>query len=475
MKALDEDEFRHWSVKAAEWGVAYRDTLRERPVRARTTPGELSARIPAEPPDAAEPMEAIFADFEETILPGLTHWQHPRFFAYFPANAAPVSVVAEYLVSAMALQCMLWQTSPAATELETCMIDWLRQAVGLPEGFSGVIQDSASTATLAAVLTMRERALEWRGNERGLVRNSQVRIYASDQVHSSIDRAIWIAGIGAENLVRVPTTGPPRSMDIDELEAAIRRDQDAGYLPAGVIACVGGTSVGASDDVSAVCAVAARYRLFTHVDAAWAGSAMICPEFRHFWAGVGSADSVVFNPHKWLGAQFDCSAHFLRDPESLVRTLAIRPSYLQTHGQDGFVDYSEWSIPLGRRFRALKIWFLLRAHGLDGLREMIRNHVRWAETLANRIAAEPDFEIVTAPMLSLFTFRVAPAGIDDLDALNLDLLNAINDDGRIYLTQAVVDGKFAIRFQVGQFETTEADVHEAFDAILACARGLTIR
>jgi aromatic-L-amino-acid/L-tryptophan decarboxylase len=417
-------------------------------------------------------MEAIFADFEEIILPGVTHWQHPRFFAYFPANAAPASVVAEHLVSAMGLQCMLWQTSPAATELETRMLDWLRQAVGLPEGFSGVIQDSASTATLAAIVTMRERALNWGGNAQGLAAHAPVRIYASDQVHSSIDRAVWISGIGEENLVRIPTAGARHSMVPEALEAAVFRDRESGFLPAGIVACVGGTSTGAMDDTSAVCAVATRHGLFTHVDAAWAGSAMICPEFRFLWAGVEQADSIVFNPHKWLGAQFDCSAHFLRDPESLVRTLSIHPEFLQTYGVDGIVDYSEWSIPLGRRFRALKLWFLLRAYGLEGLREMIRNHVAWSQSLAIRIAATPNIEIVTAPILSLFTFRFAPPNADDLDALNLALVNAINADGRIYLTQTRVDGRIAIRFQVGQFGSSERDVSEAFEVITEIASSL---
>jgi aromatic-L-amino-acid/L-tryptophan decarboxylase len=469
---LNESQFRSWSRRAADWGADYRASLRDRSVRAQTAPGEILAGIAAHPPEMPEPMETIFADFEETILPGITHWQHPRFFAYFPANAAPASVIAEYLVSAIAAQCMLWQTSPAATELETRMLDWLRQAVGLPDDFAGVIQDSASTATLAAVVTMRERALQWQGNQLGLAAHAPVRVYASDQVHTSIDRAIWIAGIGEEHLVRIPATGALRGMDVAALEVTINRDREVGLLPAGVIVCVGGTSVGAADDVAAVCDVAKRQDLFTHVDAAWAGSAMICPEFRHYWAGVEHADSIVFNPHKWLGAQFDCSAHFIRDPDSLVRTLAIRPEYLKTHGQDGVIDYSEWSVPLGRRFRALKLWFLLRACGLEGLRAMIRNHVSWSEGLAQRIATEPDFALVSRPMLSLFTFRYAPPDIADLDDLNLELVKAINEDGRIYLTQTRVDGQIVIRFQAGSFATTEQDVDEAFNVIMDCARRL---
>lgn len=467
---MENNVFRHWSLKAAEWGVDYRNGLRDRPVRPDVEPGRVSATIAANPPETAEPMETIFADFEAHIVPGMTHWQHPRFFAYFPANAAPVSVVAEYLVSAMAAQCMLWQTSPAATELETRVVDWMRQALGLPEGFSGVIQDSASSATLAAVLTMRERALDWQGNKSGLSAAPRIRIYCSDQVHTSIDRAIWVSGIGEANLVRIPTGGRFRAMSAEALDAAIVEDKQKGYLPAGIIACVGGTSVGGTDDIAAAVGVAKHHGLYTHVDAAWAGSAMICPEFRHFWSGIEGADSIVLNPHKWLGAQFDCSIQFIRDPESLVRTLAIRPEFLKTHGHDGIINYSEWSVPLGRRFRALKLWFLLRAHGLEGLRTMIRNHVAWSVKLAARLAREPDFEITSEPMLSLFSFRHAPAGVTDLDQHNLALVEAINRDGRIYLTQTRIDGRAVIRFQVGQFESTEADVDHAFSVITELAR-----
>lgn len=469
---MDDDEFRAWSRRAAEWGADYRAGLRDRPVRARIVPGEVAAKIASSPPEAPEPMERIFADFEAAIVPGMTHWQHPRFFAYFPANAAPVSVVAEYLVSAMAAQCMLWQTSPAATELETRVLDWLRQALGLPEGFAGVIQDSASSATLAAVLTMREKALEWAGNRDGLAGQPAVRVYASGEVHSSIDRAIWISGIGGANLVRIPVAGPLRGMRVEALEAAVQADRAAGLLPAGIVACVGGTNTGGTDDVAAVCAVAKRHGLFVHVDAAWAGSAMICPEFRHLWAGVEEADSIVFNPHKWLGAQFDCSAHFVREPEHLVRTLAIRPDYLTTRGRDGVINYSEWSVPLGRRFRALKLWFLLRVHGLEGLRAMIRDHVAWSRAAAERLSAERGFELATEPVLSLFTFRYLGGGSDDPDAHNLALVDALNDDGRIYVTQTRVDGRVAIRFQVGQFDTTEADVDYAVAVIMECAARL---
>lgn len=470
---MNDNEFRDWSHKAADWGADYRASLRDRPVRAQTKPGAIFNAVPVTPPEAPEAMDAIFADFETLILPGMTHWQHPRFFAYFPANAAPASVVAEQLVTAMAAQCMLWQTSPAATELETRVLDWLRRALGLPDGFTGVIQDSASSATLAAVLVMRERSLKWAGNKEGLAGQKSLRIYCSGQVHTSIDRAIWVAGIGEDNLIRIPTIGELQGMDPTALEAAITADKAAGFLPAGIIASVGGTSIGGTDDIAAVCVVARKHDLYVHVDAAWAGSAMICPEFRHLWAGVEQADSVVFNPHKWLGAQFDCSAHFLRDPESLVKTLAIQPEFLKTHGHDGIINYSEWSVPLGRRFRALKIWFLLRAYGLEKLRTMIRNHVSWSQTLAKRLGTTPDFRITSAPMLSLFSFRYEPKGAADLDAHNLALVAAINDDGRIYLTQTKLNGQSVIRFQAGAFDMTEADADMAGDVIIEMAQKIT--
>ena len=462
---MDWDDFAKAGAQAAEWAARYHQGLRDRPVRAQTRPGDILNQLPSSPPERAEALDRILEDFDKIIMPGMTHWQHPRFFAYFPANAAPISVLAEYYVSAMAAQCMLWQTSPAATELETRVVDWMRQAVGLPDGFSGSIQDSASTATLCAVLTMREKALDWSGNQDGLAGQQQVRIYASDQVHSSIDRAIWVSGIGAANLVRIPTSGPRRGIDPDALRAAIARDRAAGHLPAGLIACVGGTGVGATDAVSDILRIAREEGLYSHVDAAWAGAAMICPEFRDIWNGVDQADSVVLNPHKWLGAQFDCTTHFLADPADLVRTLSIRPDYLTTSGVDDIVDYSEWTIPLGRRFRALKLWFLIRGHGLDGLRRMIRNHVDWAGDLARRLAALDGVEITTAPFLSLFSFRLT-AGDDATEAL----LRRINEDGRIYLTQTRLDGAFVIRFQVGAFTATRPDIDMAHDVIAELVR-----
>lgn len=469
---MDNDAFRHWSHRTADWAADYRATLNDVAVRAPLVPGATAKALPAAAPEAAEPMEDIFADFERIIVPGITHWQHPRFFAYFPSNAPAPSVVAEQLVNAMAAQCMLWQTSPSATELETRMMEWLRDALGLPSHFSGVIQEAASSSTFSAILTMRERALKWAGNAHGLSGQKTLRVYASQEVHSSVDKAIWMAGIGSDNFIRIPATGALRGMDAAALEEAIVKDKAAGFLPAGIVACVGGTSVGGTDNLRQVCAVARKHGVFVHVDAAWAGSAMICPEFRHSWDGIEEADSLVFNPHKWLGAQADCSVLFVKSPDDLVKTLAIQPEYLKTQGADGIINYSEWSTVLGRRFRALKIWFLLRSYGLDGLRSVIRNHVKWSVALAEKLRATPNFRITTEPMLSLFSFRHEPEGVADLDAHNLALVKAINDDGRIYITQSKLDDQSIIRFQAGSFEMQHNDIDIAYAAIAEIAKGL---
>ncbi|NOX39162.1 MAG: aspartate aminotransferase family protein [Alphaproteobacteria bacterium] len=468
---MDKSDFTKWSNRATDWGQTYLDTLRERPVRAQVSPGEIMAKLPPQAPEQPEDMEEIFNDFANIVPDGMTHWQHPRFFAYFPANAAPASMIAEQLANTMAAQCMLWQTSPAATEIETRMVEWLRDALGLAPHFSGVIQDSATSSTLSAILTMRERALSWRGNKSGLSGEKPVRIYASAQTHSSIDKACWIAGIGQQNLVKIPTDAH-YSMSTQALRAAIRADRKAGFLPAGIVICVGGTSIGATDDVAAIIEVAKDENLYTHVDAAWAGSAMICPEFRPLWHGVDGADSIVFNPHKWLGAQFDCSVQFLAEPSAQIRTLGLRPEYLKTQGAGEITNYNEWTVPLGRRFRALKLWFLLRAYGLEGLRTRIRNHVAWVKELEGKLAAHPDFTIITELRFSLFTFQYTPKD-GDANALTAALLAKINDDGRIYLTQTQHEGKFVIRMTAGQFDCTRDDVMAVYDVLVALSARLS--
>ena len=456
-------DYKKWSNKATEWGSNYLLDLQNKPVRPNIEPGSVASLLPDAPPEEAEDPEVIFSDFEKIVPNAMTHWQHPRFFAYFPSNASVASIVAEQLVNTIAAQCMLWQTSPAATEIEEVMVQWLRSALGLPKHFSGTIHDAATTATLSAVLTMRELALNHKGLEKGLFEQKPLRIYSSAQTHSSIDKAVRLSGIGQNNLVKIKTDNN-FAMRSDLLEEAILDDIANDLKPAGIIICIGGTSIGAFDDVKSIIKIAKKYKLYTHVDAAWAGSAMICPEYRLLWEGVEEADSIVFNPHKWLGAQADCSVQFLSNPTAQINTLGLRPDYLQTLEQDEVTNFNEWTIPLGRRFRALKLWFLLRAYGLKGLREIIRNHIRWVEELEEKLNSDSKFKVITNSRLALFTFQYVPVG-EDANQATEELLKRINNDGTIYLTQTTHEGKFVIRMTAGQFYCTREDILTVYDVL----------
>jgi aromatic-L-amino-acid/L-tryptophan decarboxylase len=468
-------DLAHWSHQAVAWGSQYRDTVAARCVRPKITPGDIAAKIAASPPEACEDMGDIFKDFEEIIVPGMTHWQHPRFFAYFPSNAPAPAVVADQLATFLAPQCMLWQTSPAATELEMVMVDWMRQAFGLPDIFKGTLQDGASSGTLAAILTMRERALALHcganGNAQGLFNQPRLRVYCSREAHSSVQRAMWFSGIGEDNLVPLPITGALRGADPEALERLIEADKAAGFLPAGIVINIGATGCGATDPAAAMVAIAKKHNLYTHVDAAWAGSAMLCPELRTLWAGVEGADSIVISGHKWLGVHPSCALHFVANPHLLHKALAARPSYLHTAAHAHVLNFSEWGIQLGRPFRALKLWFLLRAYGLEAIRNIIRSHVAWAKALVQELAALPHIEIVTQPILALFTFRlVLPDATEAaLTALNTRFIEALNDDGHMYITPTDIDGKRVVRLQIGNYNTAQEDVTSAAHTIARIA------
>ncbi len=475
---MDIETFRRQAHEMVDWMADYLDTVEEYPVRAQTRPGEIAARIPETPPDGPEPMERIFADFQADILPGVTHWQHPSFFAYFPANASPPSVLAEMLTATLGVNCMLWQTSPAGTELETRMMDWLRQMIGLPQGFHGVIQDTASGATLCALLTARERATNWRANTDGLGAlggdGTRLAAYVSEEAHSSIEKDAMIAGYGQGYLRKIPA-GPDFAMRVDALEQAVAADVEAGITPACVVATLGGTGVGGMDPLGPIAELCRRHGIFLHVDAAWAGSALILPEHRSMIDGIAHADSFVFNPHKWLFTNFDCSAHYVKDAEALTRTLSVTPLYLQSRETGQVIDYRDWGVPLGRRFRALKLWFVIRSYGVETLKEMVADHIAWAAELEEQIAAAPGFELMAPRSLSLINFRCHPEGMDDepaLDTLNQRLLEHLNDSGRLYLTQNRVKGRYAIRFSIGQTTATRDHVQRAWGVIRETAAAL---
>lgn len=472
---MNNDEFRRYGHQFIDWMADYLASVEQHPVRAQVAPGEIAERLAPAPPARGQSMEDIFRDFQNDVLPGMTHWQHPRFFAYFPANSSPPSVLAEMLTATLGAQCMLWQTSPAATEMETRMMDWLRQMTGLPDGFSGVIQDSASSATLCAILTGRERATDWRANEEGLAALPAVTVYTSEQAHSSIEKDAKVAGIGRRNIRAIPTDDA-FAMRADALEKAISQDKAAGRIPACVVASLGGTGVGAIDPLRAIGEVCRRHGVFFHVDAAWAGSALILPEHRAMLDGIELVDSFVFNPHKWLFTNFDCSAHFVREPDELIRTLSINPEFLKSREGSTVIDYRDWSVPLGRRFRALKLWFVIRSYGVERLQEMLRSHIAMAEEAESWVSSSENFEIVAPRRLALFNFRYHPPRLDDeteLERLNERLLHALNDGGRTYFTQNRVNGTYCLRWSIGQTGTERRHVAEGWEEIQSRARSLT--
>ncbi len=471
---MDFAEFRRYGHEFVDWMADYLGSLEERPVRAPVVPGEIAARLPAAPPQEPEPMEAIFEDFKDFIVPGVTHWQHPGFFAFFPANSSPPSVLAEMLTATLGVQGMVWQTGPAATELEVRVMDWLRQMIGLPEGFAGVIQDTASTATLVAILTAREVATDFAVNEQGLGASERLVVYASHETHSSAEKDVKIAGLGWRNL-RTIETDEDFAMRPEALEAAIAADIEAGLKPICVVASIGATGVGAMDPLRPIGEICRRHGLWLHVDAAWAGSALVLPEMRGLIDGIEYVDSFVFNPHKWLFTNFDCSAYFVRDPEALVRTFSIERSYLKTAQDDEVVNYRDWGIPLGRRFRALKLWFVIRRYGVEGLRARIRAHIALAEELERWISAADGFELMAPRRLALVCFRYHPAGTDDpagLDRLNGALIEALNATGEVYFTQATVRGALIIRVSIGQTYTERRHVVRAWELIRERAAAL---
>lgn len=474
---MDFKEFREHGHRFVDWMADYLETVEHRPVRASVPPGEIAAKLPSEPPEAPEPMAAIFRDFEDILLPGMTHWQHPNFFAFFSANSSPPSVLAEMLTATLGAQCMMWETSPAATELETRVLDWLRQLCGLPGpdagGFHGVIQDTASSAILCAILTAREKATGWTVNQDGLGAAPALAIYTSRETHSSTEKAVKIAGLGA-NALRKIDTDDDFAIKPDALRKAIEDDIGNGIKPTCVVVSLGATGVGAVDPLRAIGEICAKHDIFLHIDAAWAGSAFILPEERWMLDGIEYADSLVLNPHKWLFTNFDCSAHYVRDPKALVRTFSILPDYLK-HGHLGeVIDYRDWGIALGRRFRALKLWFVIRSYGAGRLREMLRAHIAMAKWLDDQVMETPDFARAAPRSLALTCFRHVPKGlsVEAVDAHNDRLVDTLNAAGRLYLTPITVRGKRAIRFNIGQTYTEYRHVEAAWTLIVETARAL---
>lgn len=478
---MNSADFRRHAHDLVDWMADYLDGVEEFPVKAPVRPGEIAGRLAESPPSTGEPMEAILADFRSVIVPGMTHWQHPSFFAYFQANSSRPSVLAEMLTAALGAQCMMWETSPAATELEGRMMEWLRQMIGLPQGFVGSIQDTASTATLCAILAARERVsvhgvgVGVGANETGMNDLGVVTAYCSVEAHSSVEKNVKIAGLGCANLRRVPVDGDFGMLPAD-LDRAIEADLASGCRPACVVATVGTTGVSGFDPLRAIGEVCRKHDVWLHVDAAWAGNALVLPEMRWMTDGVELVDSFVFNPHKWLFTNFDCSAFYVRNPAEFVRVFAILPEYLKTRDGSSVTNYRDWGIQLGRRFRALKLWFVIRSYGVEGLQQLIRSHIAMAHSVAEDIERAEDFELLRPPVLSLLCFRFRPKGANErsLNEINERLLQTINDSGKLYVTHTRINDMYAIRFVVGQTSTEPRHVREAWTTIQDLARDLRL-
>ena len=463
------DEFRRHGHQLVDWMADYMRDVESLPVTPAVRPGEILAQLPASPPTEGEPFERLFQGFTEIIMPGMTHWNHPGWFAYFPANNSPPSILAEMLTATLGAQCMSWATSPAATELEQVTMGWLRLMLGLPPAFTGVIQDTASTATLVALLSARERATRYSAGSKGLAgTGARLMVYASSEAHSSVDKGVKLAGYGLEQLRRVPVDGSYALLP-DALDRMIAADLQAGLVPACVIATIGTTSSTAVDPLAAIAEVCRRHGVWLHVDAAYGGTAAIVPELRHLFDGVEHADSFVFNPHKWMLVNFDCSAYFVRDRGALLRTFEVSPEYLRTAADADVMNFRDWGIQLGRRFRALKLWFVIRSYGVDGLQAMVRKHVALAREMAGRIEASPDFELMAPAPLGLVCFRYHPpdAALDEsrLDEMNTTLLARVNATRRVHLTHTRLGGRYVIRMAIGQRQTERRHVEEAWQLL----------
>ncbi len=474
----ESEKFREYAHQFVDWMADYMDNVEQYPVKSQVLPGEIYQQIGQGIPDEGESIEDIFNDFKKIILPGVTHWQSPNFFAYFQANTSSPSILAEMLMATLGVQGMKWATSPASTELEERMMEWLRDAMTLPENWTGVIQDTASTATLASIITAREQKSNYGVNHQGFEGFTNFRVYCSEQTHSSIEKGVKIAGIGKEHLVKVPTDDA-LAMDADVLLKHIEKDITNGYHPLCVVAAMGTTGTLAMDPLKKIAAICKQHNIWLHVDAAYAGSALLLPEYQHLTEGLEEADSFVFNPHKWLFVNFDCSAYFVKDKEALINTFSILPEYLKTKTDGLVANHCDWGIPLGRRFRSLKLWFVLRHFGLKGLQEKLRFHIELAEWLENEIVKSPDFELAILRSMNLVCFYYKPSSIKNMtiekqNNLNEKLLSRLNSSGDIYLTHTKIKDIFILRMSIGQTNVGLPHVSKAWDLIQKTAKEILL-
>ena len=464
---MTPEEFRKTGHQLIDWIADYRARVEQLPVMARTAPGEIKAQLPDAPPQAPEPFDAIIHDLDRIILPGLSHWQHPRFFGYFPSNGLLASVLGDYVSTGLGVLGISWQSSPALTELEEVVTDWMRQMVVLSSAWSGVIQDTASTSSLVALLCARERTTNYGLSRGGLQAEAKpLVVYVSAYSHSSVDKAALLAGFGRHNVRLVPHD-QNYAMRADVLEELVELDLAASLRPCAVVATTGTTTSTALDPIEAIARVTQKHRLWLHVDAAMAGSAMILPECRWMWQGIEGADSLILNAHKWLGAAFDCSLYYVRDSEHLVRVMSINPSYLRSAADSQVKNLRDWGLPLGRRFRALKLWFLIREQGIEGLQARLRRDLANAQWLAEQVRSTPNWRVLAPVPLQTVCVRHEPPGLegDALDRHTQAWADRINRSGLAYLTPSVLDGRWVVRISIGTASTEREHLQALWQAM----------
>jgi aromatic-L-amino-acid decarboxylase len=468
---MTPDEFRKRGHELIDWIADYRMRVAEYPVMAQTAPGDVRRRLPASPPDTPEPFETVLGDLDGIVMPGLSHWAHPMFFGYFPSNGELSSVLGDYASTGLGVLGLAWQSSPALTEVEEVVTDWLRQMLGLSSEWNGVIQDTASTSTLVALLCAREKSSDYSLARSGLSGEpAPLVVYASAHSHSSVEKAALLAGFGREHLRLIPCDGQ-FAMRADALEAAVQADLTAGRRPCAVVATTGTTTTTALDPIESIGRLAATHQLWMHVDAAMAGSAMVLPACRWMWRGIDAAHSIVVNPHKWLGAAFDCSVYYVREPDVLVRVMSTHPSYLRTAADTHVKNFRDWGLPLGRRFRALKLWFLIREQGVSGLQARLRRDLANAQWFAGAVCASPHWRVLCPVPLQTVCVRHEPDGLsgDALDRHTLSWVDRINRSGDAYLTPALLDGRWMTRVSIGSLTTERRHVEQLWSLMQEAA------
>lgn len=464
---MNYSEFRKNAHSLVDWMADYLEKKEIHSVSPKVSPGEIAQKLPDHAPENPENFEDIFKDFEKVILPGMTHWQHPKFFGYFPANNSAPSILAEMLMATLGAQCMSWLTSPAATELETKVTEWLRKSMGLLPEWTGVIQDTASTATLCALLTAREKYTQFSVNDRGIFPSSPLRVYCSTEAHSSVDKAVKVSGLGISNLVKIPVNAD-FSMNTHALKQAIQEDIEQGYIPMAVVSALGTTGSCALDSIEDIGKICAEFSVWHHIDAAYAGTALLLPECSDLIRGQEMADSFVFNPHKWMFTNFDCSIMFVKDPSALINTFAISPEYLKTSHDEEVRNYRDWGIQLGRRFRALKLWFVIRTYGVSGIRAKLRNHLQLAKKVKNWMERHENIEIIAPNELNVICFRYVDKymKLEQLNILNAAWMKAVNDTGEAFFTHTKLNETYVIRWVIAQTDVEERHLQEAWQLLM---------